>query len=230
MNVNEECMKKIVIVLMLSICFAIMPTQKSHAVVWVVVQAAIKKVIRAMDLAVQRLQNKTIWLQNAQKTLENAMSKLQLDQISDWTGKQKEQYAVYFDELRKVKEAISGYKKVKEIMQKQSQIVVEYKRAFNLFRQDKHFTAQEVDYMLKVYTGIVNESLKNIDLLLLVVNSLNTEMTDGKRIEIINTAANNIDVTLNDLREFNSQNVKLVLQRVTDEREINTVKALYGVQ
>ena len=223
-------MKKIIVVLMLSVCFAITPTQKSHAVVWVLVQAAIKKVIRAMDLAVQRLQNKTIWLQNAQKTLENAMSKLQLDQISDWTGKQKEQYAVYFDELRKVKEAISGYKKVKEIMQKQSQIVVEYKRAFNLFRQDKHFTAQEVDYMLKVYTGIVNESLKNIDLLLLVVNSLNTEMTDGKRIEIINTAANNIDVTLNDLREFNSQNVKLVLQRVTDEREINTVKALYGVQ
>ena len=223
-------MKKIIMVLMLSVCFAITPTQKSHAVVWVVVQAAIKKVIRAMDLAVQRLQNKTIWLQNAQKTLENAMSKLQLDQISDWTGKQKEQYAVYFDELRKVKEAISGYKKVKEIMQKQSQIVVEYKRAFNLFRQDKHFTAQEVDYMLKVYTGIVNESLKNIDLLLLVVNSLNTEMTDGKRLEIINTAANNIDVTLNDLREFNSQNVKLVLQRVTDEREINTVKALYGLQ
>jgi len=223
-------MKKIIVVLMLSVCFAITPTQKSHAVVWVLVQAAIKKVIRAMDLAVQRLQNKTIWLQNAQKTLENAMSKLQLDQISDWTGKQKEQYAVYFDELRKVKEAISGYKKVKEIMQKQSQIVVEYKRAFNLFRQDKHFTAQEVDYMLKVYTGIVNESLKNIDLLLLVVNSLNTEMTDGKRIEIINTAANNIDVTLNDLREFNSQNVKLALQRVTDEREINTVKALYGVQ
>lgn len=223
-------MKKMLMVLMLSMCFVIAPTQKSHAVVWVVVQAAIKKAIRAMDLAVQRLQNKTIWLQNAQKTLENTMSKLQLDEITDWVSKHKEQYAQYFDELKKVKEAISGYKKVKEIMQKQVQIVDEYKRAFNLFRQDKHFTVDEIDYMAKVYSGIVDESLKNIDLLLLVVNALNTEMTDGKRLEIISVAANNIDVTLNDLRDFNSQNVKLSLQRSKDEAEINTVKALYGIQ
>ena len=130
----------------------------------------------------------------------------------------------------RIQEAISGYKKVKEIMQKQVQIVDEYKRAFSLFRQDKHFTTDEIDYMAKVYTGIVDESLKNIDLLLLVVNTLNTEMTDGKRLEIISVAANNIDVTLNDLRDFNSQNVKLSLQRSKDEVEINTVKALYGIQ
>ena len=96
--------------------------------------------------------------------------------------------------------------------------------------RDFHFTPDEIDYMAKVYTGIVNESLKNIDLLLLVVNALNTEMTDGKRLEIISVAANNIDVTLNDLRDFNSQNVKLSLQRSKDEVEINTVKALYGIQ
>lgn len=223
-------MKRIVIVFMLSVGLSIAPTQKNHAVIWVVVKAAIKKVIKALDLQVQRLQNKTIALQNAQKAIENTMSKLQLDQITDWVSKHKEQYAQYFDELHKVKEAISGYAKVKEIMQKQVQLVEEYKRAFNLFKQDKHFTSDEINYMLKVYTGIVDESLKNMDRLFLVVNSLSTEMTDGKRLQIINGVADHIDDTLNDLREFNAQNIKLSLQRTKDAQEVKNVKALYGLQ
>ncbi len=223
-------MKRIVIVFMLSVGLSIAPTQKGHAVIWVVVKAAIKKVIKALDLQVQRLQNKTIALQNAQKAFENTMSKLQLDQITDWVSKHKEQYAEYFDELHKVKEAISGYGKVREIMQKQVQLVDEYKRAFNLFKQDKHFTPDEINYMLKVYTGIVDESLKNIDQLFLVVNGLSTEMTDGKRLQIINSVAGHIDETLNDLRDFNGQNVRLSLQRAKDGQEIQNVKALYGLQ
>ena len=214
---------------MLSLGLSIAPTQKSHAVIWVVVKAAIKKVIKALDLQVQRLQNKTIELQNAQKALENAMSKLQLDQITDWVSKHKDQYTQYFDELHKVKEAISGYNKVKEIMQKQVQLVGEYKRGFNLFKQDKHFTSDEIAYMLKVYSGIVDESLKNMDQLFLVVNFQSTEMTDGKRLQIVNVVADHIDDTLNDLREFNAQNIKLSLQRAKDDQEIQNVKALYGL-
>ncbi|MEO6547904.1 MAG: conjugal transfer protein TraI [Ferruginibacter sp.] len=223
-------MKRLIIIMVLSIGFTIAPTQKSHAVIWVVVKAAIKKVIKALDLQVQRLQNKTIGLQNAQKALENTMSKLQLDQITDWVNKHKEQYTVYFDELHKVKDAISGYNKVKEIMQKQVQLVEEYKKAFNLFKQDKHFTPDEIGYMLKVYTGIVDESLKNMDQLFLIVNALSTEMTDGKRLQIINGVAMHIDETLNDLRDFNTQNVKLSLERAKDGQEIQTVKTLYGLQ
>lgn len=223
-------MKKMMMILLLSIGFVLAPTQKSHAVIWVVVKAAIRKVIKALDLQVQRLQNKTIGLQNAQKALENTMSKLQLDQITDWVSKHKEQYTKYFDELHKVKEAISGYAKVREIMQKQLQLVEEYKRAFSLFKQDKHFTSDEINYMLKVYTGIVDESLKNMDQLFLVINAMSTEMTDGKRLQIINGVAGHIDETLSDLRVFNGQNVKLSLQRAKDGQEIQAVKGLYGLQ
>ncbi len=223
-------MKKLILMLALSFGFTVMPTQKTHAIVWVVVKAAIKKAIIAIDLQVQRLQNKTIWLQNAQKTLENTMSKLQLTDISDWVNKHKEQYAQYFDELNKVKETISGFTKVKEIMQRQVQIVDEYKRAIGLFKQDKHFTTQEIDYMGTVYTGIVDESLKNIDQLFLVINSFATKMSDGKRLEVINGVAGHLDENLNDLRLFNTQNIKLSLQRSRDQAEIDMVKSLYQVK
>jgi hypothetical protein len=223
-------MKKIVVMLMLCVGLTIAPTQKSHAIVWEVVRQALIAAIKAMDIAVQRLQNKTIWLQNAQKAMENTLSKLKLDEISEWTSKQKEQYAKYFDELKRVKEAISGYKKVKEIMQKQIRIVEEYKHAFGLFKKDKHFTDTEIRYMVMVYTGIVDESIKNIDQLFLVVNALHTQMTDGKRLEIINAVAGHIDENLNDLREFNNQNIKLSIQRSRDEKEVEIVKAMYGIK
>src|SRR5688500_12874179 len=71
-----------------------------------VIKAGIRKAIRAVDLKIQRLQNATIWLQNAQKTLENTMSKLKLDEISDWVERQRKLYADYFDELWRVKSAI----------------------------------------------------------------------------------------------------------------------------
>ena len=223
-------MKKLIVMLVLCVGLTIAPTQKSHAIVWEVVRQALIAAIKAADIAVQRLQNKTIWLQNAQKTLENTLSKLKLVEISDWLDKNRKQYAKYFDELRKVKEMISGYQKVKEIMAKQVYIVEEYKRAFALFKKDKHFTSAEIEYMVKVYTGIVDESLKNLDQLFLVVNAYNTKMTDGRRLEIISAVASHIDENLNDLRDFNSQNVRLSLQRTKDELEVKRVKALYGIE
>ena len=223
-------MKRIIVMLLLCVGLTIAPTQKSHAIIWEVVRQALIAAIKAADIAVQRLQNKTIWLQNAQKTLENTLSKLKLDEISEWLDKNREQYAKYFDELKKVKELISGYQKVKEIMAKQVRVVEEYKRAFALFKQDKHFTPAEIQYMVQVYTGIVDESLKNLDQLFLVVNALNTKMTDGKRLEIISAVASHIDENLNDLRDFNSQNVRLSLQRSRDEQEVKQVKALYGIR
>lgn len=223
-------MKKIVIMLVLCVSMTIAPTQKSHAVVWVVVKAVLKKVIMAIDLAIQKQQNKVIWLQNAQKTLENTMSKLKLDEITDWVDKQRNLYKEYFDELQKVKSIISYYHRIKEITTAQENIIREYKRAFALFKQDGHFTAEEIIYMGQVYDGMLNESAKNLDQLFLVINSFVTQMTDAKRLEIINAAATNMSGTYNDLKLFNTQNIILSLQRSKDENDINTVKALYGIQ
>ncbi|ASZ15083.1 conjugal transfer protein TraI [Chitinophaga pendula] len=214
----------------LCFCLVIAPTQKSHAIIWEVVRQALIAAIKAADLAVQRLQNKTIWLQNAQKQVENVLTKLKLDEISDWTKKHKEQYEEYFNELNKVKQAISSYKRVKEVIGKQIAIVDEYKAAFTLFKNDKHFTPQEIDYMARVYSGIVDESLKNIDNLFLVINSFSTKMTDGKRIEILNRVADEIDINLNDLRSFNNQNKKLVLQRAKDQKDVAQIKSMYGIK
>ncbi len=209
----------------------ITPVQKTNAQIPIVdiIKAAVKAVINAIDLQIQRQQNKIIWLQNAQKTLENATSKLKLDEIGDWVGKQKTLYKDYYEELQKVKSIISYYKRIKDVTEKQIRLTEEYKRAYGLFKQDKHFTSDELSYIGKVYSGIFDESLKNIDQLFLVVNSFTTQMSDAKRLEIINAAADHVDVNYNDLKEFNQQSILLSLQRAKVQNDVDVVKKLYGL-
>jgi hypothetical protein len=190
----------------------------------------IKAAINAADLVIQQIQNETIVLQNAQKELENVMSKLQLDGITDWVTKIRDLYDEYYKELAAVKDIISGYEKLKSLVDMQARIVSEYQTAYALFRQDKHFSARELDFMANVYSGILDQSLKNLDQALLVVDALATSMTDAQRMDIINGASKGMQKNYDDLRRFNNQNVQLSLQRGAAAGDIETVKELYGIE
>ena len=61
-----------------------------------IIRQGVKKAIIAVDLKIQRLQNKVIALQNVQKKLENTLSKVKLTEISDWIEKQRKLYDDYF--------------------------------------------------------------------------------------------------------------------------------------
>jgi hypothetical protein len=220
-------MKKIFIVLTLVACCNISFAQDP---ITLIIKEGIKKVIVAVDLEIQRLQNKTIWLQNAQKAVENEMSKLKLDEISNWVEKQRKLYADYFDELSKVKDAIATYHRVRDIIDKQLALVNEYKSAWALFKRDDNFTPEELDYMGRVYTGILNEGIKNLDQVFLVINAFATQMTDAKRMEIINKASDQVEQNLADLRQFNEQNKVLSFQRAAEKGDIDVVKKLYGLE
>lgn len=193
------------------------------------IKQGVIKVIKAIDLQVQRIQTRTIWLQNAQKVVENKMSELRLGEITDWVDKQKKLYEDYFDELAKVKSVITGFFEVKGVIDRQKQIVAEYGRAYTVFREDKNFTQEEIAAMYKVYSGILEESVKNVDQLLLVVNSFATQMSDAKRLEIIHKVSAEIETNLSDLREFNSQNKIIGLQRANEKKDIDKMKKLYAL-
>jgi flagellin-specific chaperone FliS len=217
-------------ILMLAFCLVALGANAQVLDIIAIVKAAVKKAIQAADLEVQKIQNQTIWLQDAQKTLENTMSELDLSDITDWVQKIKDLYSEYYQELSEVKQIIQDYDKVKTIIELQERIVSEYNSASALFKQDKHFTASELSYMGQVYSGIIDESLKNLDQLLLVVNAFVTQMTDEKRLDIINCASKGMQKNYNDLKQFNNQSILLSLQRSTDSNDLETVKNLYGLE
>lgn len=222
---------KVTLPVSLAIVLVTFNSEKASAqfVVGEVIKLTVTKVIKAIDLKVQRMQNQTIWLQNAQKVLENQLSRLRLAEISGWTSQQQQLYSGYYDELWKIKSVITYYQRIKDLTFKQVSLVAEYNRAWSLLKQDKHFSTIELSEMQRVYTGILSASVENLDQILLVVNRSQTQMTDEQRLELINHAGDRLDENYSDLHRFNTQNQILSLQRSQELGDTKTTQLLYGI-
>jgi len=222
---------KIVLPVSMVVILITLPEKKADAqfVISTVLNQTVGKIIRAIDLEVQKAQNKTIWLQNAQKVVENQLNQLKLSQIAGVGQQQTDLFTKYYNELYTVKEVITDYEEVKNITLEQEALVREYQSAWSLTQQDKHFSVAELEYISSVYTGILKASINNLDHLMALVNSFKTQMSDGKRMELINNTSRHVDENYNDLKEFNNQNIELSLERANDENDIQSTKNLYGI-
>lgn len=224
--------KKLAIAITIAVtCLLAMPAREAHAAIPIaaIIKEAVIWVIKAFDLMIQRIQTKTIWLQNAQKVIENKLNQLRLTEIAQWTDKQRQQYKRYFDELWRIRNTLQTYQRIRQIVERQVFLVQEYKRTWNLVNQDRHFTSIEIDYMYRTYTGIIDDSIFNLEQLMMVINSFKTQMSDAKRLEIINKAGDGIEQNYADLKKFNNQNIQLSLNRAKGEHEIEAVRKLYGI-
>jgi hypothetical protein len=217
------------IVLFVLVCMDI-PTAKAQVPIVSLITSAIKKVITALDLKVQQLQNQTIALQNAEANLENNLHLNSLNDISGWLNKEKNLYQDYYQDLAKVKVIISDYDEVHKLVSQQVQLISEYKSAYALFQRDAHFSSGELNQMSNIYNGLLQESVRNLDEVLLAINSFQTQMTDGERLATIHHAGAGLQKNLNDLRQFNNTNVRLSLDRSKDEQDRLQVQQLYGIQ
>lgn len=217
--------------LALTLVLAVAPAQEARAVIPIakIIKEAVKKVIKAVDLMIQRLQNKTIWLQNAQRELENALSKLKLKEIAEWSDKHRELYRKYYDELWTIKNTLATYQRIKQIVERQGDMVEAYRRAWNRVSKDDNFTQPEIEYMYRVYSGMLRESARNLEQLTLVINSYKIQMTDAQRLQVITETADRIEKNFVDLLEFNMQTAQLSMSRARTRSEINKVRKLYGL-
>ncbi|MEO3404989.1 conjugal transfer protein TraI [Mucilaginibacter sp. CAU 1740] len=221
--------KKISIILCLVVLLLAARRANAQIPVVNVVSGLIKKVIVAIDLGVQRLQNKTIALQNAEQQIENTLHLNSLRDINGWLDKERNLYAGYYQELAQVKKLLADYQMVKDVITRQKQLLSECQRASVLFNKDAHFSAGELRYMATVYDGILQESLRNLEAVTTAVTALTTQMDDADRWLRIDQAAKAIQLNLDHLRQFNRQNVLLSLARSRDALDRSAVQQLYGL-
>lgn len=188
-----------------------------------------EKIIKAIDLKMQRLQTQTIALQNAQRGVENEMHRLKLNDISLWAQKQRDLYQGYYTELWQVKAVITSLSRVRKAMALEQTMVSDYHRAWSLVSKDKNFTPAELNYMSSVYTGILNNGLKVMDQLSGVISSGRTSMTDASRMALIEASTQELQTNVDDLHEFTNQNELLSVERGKTTHQENVVRSLYGL-
>lgn len=218
-----------VLLVLLATASPVEPVRAQYAIVEVVKNAA-KKIIKAVDLKVQRMQNNTIDLQNIQKGIENLLNKLRLEDIADWTDKQRDLYQKYFDELWRVKAVLTYYNRFRDIIALEGKILREYKVAYVIVRNDTHFTQAEQDEIYSVYSNIINASLTGVQSITEMMQSFTVQMSDADRLTLINKTADQLEGYLADLRSFNRHNTLLSMQRAKSAEEVESIKRLYGLK
>lgn len=139
-------------------------------------------------------------------------------------------HKVFLDNLLTVSPAIAKYKRVSDIIGYQTSIVKEYKSAYSSFRQSDNFTAEELDYMARVYSSLFNRSVQNLDGLLLVITASKLRMSDDERLTAIDRIFSSMEDQLSFLRSFNSQSKMLGLQRKLEQHNVNTSRQLYNLK
>lgn len=195
-----------------------------------ITDGAVKKVIVAADLKVEGMQTQTIEAQNAEKAGEIDMEGSELSGIASWVDQQRALFAAYYQELREVKNAITGYEEVRQMIDKQVRIVAGYQQVYAALQRDGHFSVGEITHASAVLTGIVDQSEQNIKRLTLVITALITQMNDAGRLRMIDETGGAIDKNYSDLAQFSQQTMLLSLQRAQDEHDVLVTRALYGVQ
>ena len=129
-------------------------------------------------------------------------------------------HEVFLDGLWLVSPQVRKYYKIAEIISYQKDIVSEYKAAFKRFSSSGNFSASELDYLLKVYGKLMEESLDNLDVLAMVITANQMRMSDQERMAAIDGIFSDTENKLIFLRAFNRQNSMLNLQRQQEKAEI----------
>ncbi|RZJ83968.1 MAG: TerB family tellurite resistance protein [Chryseobacterium sp.] len=136
-------------------------------------------------------------------------------------------HEVFLDGLMLVSPEVKKYRRVVDIISYQKRIISEYESAFKTFKATGNFNPKEVDYLGRVYKKLFNQSVDNIDQLLMIITSSQLRMSDEERLSAIDQIFEDTQDKLMFLRSFNSEALTLSLQRERSRADIKQSLSLY---
>lgn len=147
--------------------------------------------------------------------------------VKDMTEGNFSLHKIFLDALMQVSPAVKNYKRVAEIVEYQISIVKESRNGMNRFIKSGNFSGQEINYFEKVYGNLLNQSLRNLDELTMIITADKLRMSDDERLKAVDDIYEQMQDKLLFLRNFNTTSNVLALQRA---REKNDVYASRGLQ
>lgn len=139
-------------------------------------------------------------------------------------------HKTFLDGLLEVNPAVKKYNRIADIMSYQVRIAKEYKAAFTRFKEEGQFTPKEIEYIGKVYSNLIKESLKSLDELWMVITSGNLRMSDDERLQAIDRIYSSVEDQFSFQKEFTNNTALLALQRKAESAEIQLSRRLSGTK
>ena len=138
-------------------------------------------------------------------------------------------HQLFLDGLMAVNPTIRNYKRIPYIIDYQKLLLAEYKSAYDRFKNDPHFTPQEIEYLANVYNYLFMASLRNIDDLVMIITATKLRMSDAERMQAIDRIFYDMEGKLVFLRTFNNSTQLLAIQRARAANDMSAINHLYGL-
>ena len=145
--------------------------------------------------------------------------------VKDMTEGNFSLHKTFLDALMQVSPAVKNYKRVAEIVEYQISIVKESRNGMNRFIKSGNFSGQEINYFEKVYGNLLNQSLRNLDELTMVITADKLRMSDDERLKAVDDIYEQMQDKLLFLRNFNNTSNVLDLQRSKEKNDVYVSKS-----
>lgn len=139
-------------------------------------------------------------------------------------------HKTFLDELLQVSPAVKNYKRVGDIIKFQILLARESREGLSRFIKSESFSAGEISYFQEVYDNLLNESLRNLDELLMAVTADKLRMSDDERLQAVDAVYLQMQDKLLFLRSFNRQYSVLLLQRAAETQDVYASRNLHGLK
>lgn len=135
----------------------------------------------------------------------------------------------FLEGLLQVPPVVKNYGRVWEIIRTQKELVSQYQTAYRLFGESGLLTGEELRYLSKVYAGVFQQSLGNLEALTLVLTAGRLRMSEGERLSAIDALWTKMEESRIFLRRFNEETKLLFVARAKERANGATLKKLYSL-
>lgn len=135
-------------------------------------------------------------------------------------------HKLFLDALLEASPTVKRYYKIPKIVSCQIALMRDYRKALDRFRQSGQFSPQELSYFSRVYSNLLDQSLRNLDELATVITSGKLRMSDDERLKAIDRIDADMEQKVLFLKGFNSQATLLAVQRQKEQLGIERVRIL----
>ena len=136
----------------------------------------------------------------------------------------------FFGSLEIVNPKIKIYTRVADIIAYQVRIVKNISTTIKNLKESGQFNTNELDYSKAVFENLLDECVKNVDELYLVITSGALQMTDDERIKRIDQLYTDMQDKYSFCQSFSEERSVLAMQRLGEQLEIKFSKQLNNVK
>lgn len=169
-----------------------------------------------------------VYIEYAQKGYK--IAKEGLTTIGGFTKGEFNLHSDYFNSLKMVNPEIKQYAKVADIIAMQLKIVQDYNRSYGQISRSNAFNADELDYIRRVFSRLLDDCEETLDELIAVTTNGKLEMKDDERMARIDKLYLDMQDKYTFAQSFSNDAKTLAAARAKENTDVRTSRALQGIK